>query len=360
VRVGVSSYWFNRGQGVVGRQLRTALDALGNETFVLARPTRETNIRPAFVARDEVWDQEGVTEASAFEIPREELIRWARENRLEAALFDQNYQFDDIAALRAEGVRTYGRFVWEHFTAEHVEPAREAFDAVYSVTACERERYRELGIETPAVPWGVYPDLVRDRPQPRDDGLVKLFYPGGFMSKRKPLEIVLKAFRKAKGDELRLIVKAQVERGVEVVEKASRRDQRIEVIADDLPTDEHLRLFASADACLAPSRWEGLGLHLFEATGLGLPIVTNDDPPMNEVVIDGKNGLLVPGRPSKIRPRSDIPSLDPDRRALTRAIESLRDPGLRERLSAGAIERRGELSWERTLAGLATLLEAGE
>ena len=47
--------------------------------------------------------------------------------------------------------------------------------------------------------------------------------------------------------------------------------------------------------CVAPSRWEGLGLHLYEATALGMPIITNDNPPMNEVVRDGENGLLVPG-----------------------------------------------------------------
>ena len=139
-------------------------------------------------------------------------------------------------------------------------------------------------------------------------------------------------------------MKAQVQRGVDSVRDAARKDKRIEAIAEDLPTDEHLRLFASADACLAPSRWEGLGLHLFEATALGLPIVTNDNPPMNEVVEDGRNGLLVPGKPSKQRPRSDIGSFDPDRRALTKAIERLRDPDLRARLQAGALAKaRGAL-----------------
>ncbi len=223
------------------------------------------------------------------------------------------------------------------------------------MTACEVERYRTLGLETPRVPWGIHPELIRE-PVEGDPDVVRLFFPGGFMSKRKPLEPTLKAFRKAKGADLRLVVKAQVERGVDSVRDAARKDERIEVIAEDLPTDEHLRLFASADACLAPSRWEGLGLHLFEATALGLPIVTNDNPPMNEVVEDGRNGLLVRGRPSKHRPRSDIGSFDPDRRALTKAIESLRDPDLRARLREGAIARREELSWDRTVEALGRLI----
>ncbi len=152
MRVGVSSYWFNRGQGVVGRQLRSALETLGHETFILARPTRETNIKPSFVDDEGVWQQEGVTVASSYVIPGDEMLAWARDNELDVALFDQNYQFDEIGALREAGVRTYGRFVWEHFGAEHVEPARRAFTAVYSVTACEGIAIAPLASRRPACP----------------------------------------------------------------------------------------------------------------------------------------------------------------------------------------------------------------
>src|SRR4051812_3343017 len=69
VRIGIVSYWFNRGQAVVSRQVRSALDSLGHETFVLARPTTDTNIRASFVDRTDVWDQPGITEASAYDIP---------------------------------------------------------------------------------------------------------------------------------------------------------------------------------------------------------------------------------------------------------------------------------------------------
>ena len=55
----------------------------------------------------------------------------------------------------------------------------------------------------------------------------------------------------------------------------------------------------SADVCVAPSRWEGLGLHLYESMALGLPVITNDAPPMNEVIRDGENGLLVASAPPR-------------------------------------------------------------
>jgi glycosyltransferase involved in cell wall biosynthesis len=368
VRIGIVAYWFNRGQGVVARQLRSALDGLGHETFVLARPTRKTNIRPDWIDASGVWAQENVTAGSDYAIPSEEYEAWAAGNEIELALFDQNYQFDEIARLREGGVRTAGRFVWEHFAAEHVEPARRAFDAVYSLTACERERYAAMGIESPRVRFGCHPDLIEagadagDGARASDPGRVPLLFPGGFMSKRKPIAEVIEAFRAADGEELRLVLKAQVDRRLTEARRLARggrrfgrSDKRIEIVSADLPTEEYMALFASSAAILAPSRWEGLGLHLYEATALGIPIVTNDNPPMNEIVVDDMNGLLVPGIADGTA-RSGIPAFRPDVPALTAAIERLRDPDLRQRLREGQRRRREELSWDKTVADLADLI----
>jgi 1,2-diacylglycerol 3-alpha-glucosyltransferase len=362
VRIGIVAYWFNRGQGVVARQLRSALDELGHETHVLARPTRKTNIRPDWIDREGVWAQERITAATDYAIPAAEYEQWAADTGIEVALFDQNYQFDEIATLRESGVRTAGRFVWEHFADEHVEPAQRAFDSVYSMTTCERERYAGMGIESPRVRFGCHPDLIALAREPAAGPTLPLLFPGGFMSKRKPLAEVIEAFRAAEGDELRLVLKAQVERRLTQAKRMARggrrfgrTDPRIEIITADLPTGEYMDLFASSAAIVAPSRWEGLGLHLYEATALGVPIVTNDNPPMNEIVIDGKNGLLVPGIEDG-RARSGIPAYRPDVPALTAAIERLRDPALREELRAGARARREELSWERTKEDLSALV----
>ena len=362
MRVGVSSFWFNRGQAVVGRGLRSALETLGHETFVLARPAKDTAAKPGMLSREDVWDQPGVTEASHYLIPVEEMERWAREHELEAVLFDQNYQFDEIARLREMGVRTYGRFVWEQFSPEHVEGAKRAFDVVYSVIACEQQRYSTLGIESPMVRWGCHPELLEGAAEidaardARDAGEVTFFFPGGYMTKRKPLKPVLEAFSRARGDGFRLVLKAQVERRANAVRRAAKRDPRIEPVFEDMPDAEHKRLFSSADVCLAPSRWEGLGLHLYEATAFGMPTVTNDNPPMNEVVRDGENGLLVRGIEMEEPADSGIPAYDPDPDELTAAIERLADPVVRRQLNAGTRAARERLSWDNTLADLRALL----
>jgi glycosyltransferase involved in cell wall biosynthesis len=380
MRIGIVAYWFNRGQAVVARQIRATLDGLGHETHVLARPTRKTNIKPGWVDTEGVWAQERVTAASDYLISGDEYLAWAERAGVDLVLFDQNYQFDEIARLRESGVRTIGRFVWEHFSDEHVEPAGRAFDRIYSLTACEQERYATLGIETPRVRWGCFPDLVEmaklregsldeggagETGRAAEDfpGDIQFLFPGGFMSKRKPLAATIAAFRATRDPRLRLVLKTQVERQRKQVERMirggsrlGRRDRRVEVITADLPTDEYLRMFAAADVCLAPSRWEGLGLHLFEATALGVPVLTNDNPPMNEVVIDGVNGLLVPGIPDGRAPRSGIPAFAPDVPALTAAMARIADTALGAVLAAGARRRREELSWDVTTADLAALI----
>jgi 1,2-diacylglycerol 3-alpha-glucosyltransferase len=361
MRVGVVTKWFNRGQPVVGRQIRSALDELGHETFVLAKPKKDFGPRPGALDRDDVWDQPGVTEASAFDVPAEEYERWVGENGIEAVFCDQNYQFDELASLRRRGVKTIGRFVWEHFTAEHVDGARDAYDLVYSLTHAEQARYADMGLDTPYVTWGCHPELLEvAREVNRDvgDGVVTYVFPGGFLGRRKPLEPVLEAFEQTTDDRLRLLVKAQVERKqVRPAEEAAQRDSRIVVEVGDKPTHEHLREVASCDVCLAPARWEGLGLPLYEAIAFGMPAITNDAPPMNEPIHDGVNGLLV--RSHQVgTARSGIPALDPDVDALRAAIERLADDETRAELAAGARKVRDEeRDWDETLRGFAGLLD---
>lgn len=357
MRIGIVSLWFNRGQGVVSRQVRSALDTLGHETFVLARPTRASNRRPAYVDHRDVWDQPGVTEASEHDVPRREYEQWAGAHGLDAVFCDQNFQWEELAALRRQGVRTYGRFVWEAFAPGDVAGAQRAYDVVYSLTACEQRRYAVLGIDSPRVAWGCHPELL-EVPVARSEPPVRLFFPGGFMSKRKPTRPLLRAFAAVEDPELRLVVKAQVPRRGRFLAEMAQRDPRIEVTGEDLPAAEHLRRFAACHVCLAPTRWEGLGLHLYEATAFGMPIVTTDIPPMNEVVVHEDNGLLVAPVPSEHQTRSGVPAYDPDRAELVAAIRRMADPTLRARLSEGAERARERLSWSHTVEGFRALLEA--
>jgi 1,2-diacylglycerol 3-alpha-glucosyltransferase len=369
-RVGIVTKWFNRGQPIVGRYMRSAVDSLGHESFVLARPRREQGPRPGALERTGIWDQPGVTEASQFQVPLDEYVAWIEENGIEVLLCDQNYQLAELAALRERGVKVVGRFVWEHFTADHIPEARAAYDTIYSITEAEQARYAKMGLETPRVPWGIHPELLtfapdNDPDNPRsgeeivaasEDRPLRFVFPGGFIGHRKPLEPVVEAFNKVKNPDIRLLVKAQVERDrLDGLSRKVKRDRRIELHLADEEWSTHLRTIASCDVCITPSRWEGLGLPLYEAIAFAQPVITNDDPPMNEVIRDGKNGILVPSEPDGTA-RSGIPARRPDIDAMAKAIEHLADPDLRRELTDGAMRARTKLSWERTTTALGRLI----
>ena len=124
---------------------------------------------------------------------------------------------------------------------------------------------------------------------------------------------------------------------------------------EDEPEEAHRARFSSCDVLLAPSRWEGLGLPLYEATAFGMPIITNDKPPMDEMVLDGRSGVLVASEQNG-EARSGIPAWDPDVAAMTAAIERLGDRAELERMAAGVAELRELRSWDRTVADLAKLV----
>jgi glycosyltransferase involved in cell wall biosynthesis len=377
MNVGIVSVWFNRGQATVARLLRRVLTTLGHRTCVLARPTRPSFVKPRFVAEEDVWAQPDVTRASAYLIPGQEYLDWARANGLEVVFCDQNYQFDEIAALRQGGVRTIGRFVWEDFAEAHVAGARAAYDCVYSVTRCEQSRYRTLGIDSPLVRWGWDPDLA-GWALATPSGPPRFFYPGGFLSPRKPTGAVLAAFRAAAIPSARLIVKCQRtirRRDLVVPESQADLEARegkaflspdelaalradnpgVDFVFDDLPWRSYVDLFAGCHVCICPSRWEGLGLHLYEAVALGLPCLCNRMPPLDEVVVDGVSGVLTACRAIGHR-KNGLPIMEPDVPALASAMRELSDPGRLERLQAGTRARRVELVSDRTVADVGALL----
>lgn len=359
MRVGLVTKWFASGQAVVSRQIRSALDELGHETFIFAKPGKGPRAGVEKVA-DPVWDQPGVTHASDADPSAREYAEWVEANGIETVMCDQNVQFDEIASLRESGVRTIGRFVWESFAPEHAEPAQRAYDVIYSFTRAEQGRYAEMGVDSPYVSWGCHPELLAyaDTPRRAQSGEVWFVFPGGFLGHRKPLEPVLQAFSRVRDERVRLLIKAQVERRklIEPATEAAKRDPRIVLQVADQPTDAHLRELASCDVCLAPARWEGLGLPLYEAIAFGQPAITNDAPPMNEATKDGVNGLLVASHRVG-EAKSGIPALDPDIDELAAAIERLADDEERTRLAEGARRVRDtERRWEATVEGIGALL----
>jgi len=59
-------------------------------------------------------------------------------------------------------------------------------------------------------------------------------------------------------------------------------------------SDHVAKFLASADVFVLPSLWEGLPIALLEAMSAGLPVISTKVEGVEEVIVEGENGLLVP------------------------------------------------------------------
>lgn len=349
MRIGLVSFWFTRGQAFCTRAVRQIFREAGHETFVLARPDK---LKKRF-RDDGIWAEEGVEVASDNAIPRDEYLSWAQRNRIDVCFFDQNEQLDEITALRRSGVRTAGRFVWEKFLAADVPRVREAFDVVYSLTACEHARYASLGLLTPRLRWGCWPELLgREAPPKAPDAPVVFHYPAGYLEIRRAIAPTVRAFVKAKARNARLVVKSTKP----VPEKERIAHPHVAYEHGDVEREEYLQHLASVDVVLSNTRWEGLGLLFYEAIALGKPLICPDFPPMNENVRHGLTGLTVPCS-TRQRAPSGIPAADAKVSALAKAIRQLSDRRVVDEMSrATRTLRDQDYDWERTRADYLWLL----
>jgi D-inositol-3-phosphate glycosyltransferase len=98
--------------------------------------------------------------------------------------------------------------------------------------------------------------------------------------------------------------------------------------------DELVDWYAAATLVCVPSYNESFGLVAVEAQAVGTPVVAAAVGGLTTAVADGRSGVLVTGH-------------DPEDYA--RVFEKVLDtPGLRDRLSVGAVAQAADFSWDRT------------
>ncbi len=191
----------------------------------------------------------------------------------------------------------------------------------------------------------------------RPDDLVRFCVPGSFMGKRKPFPEIVESFVRTADPRLRLLIRGQVDRKAGKLEKAAAGDERVVIELEDRPTDEHLRQFAAATSASRRRAGRASACRSTRRSRSACPSITNDSPPMNEIVLDGVNGICVDSVPWG-EAGSGIPAFDPDFDQLTAAIERLADDAERERLARGRASPargRAQLAAHRSTASAGLL-----
>ena len=198
---------------------------------------------------------------------------------------------------------------WEYGAVprEWVADINDHVDELWVPSEYVRSMYVDSGVDparVAAVPNGVdletfAPDPDRapgpdpaprpDRPPERSD--VRFLFVGGAIW-RKGIDVLLAAWRSAfaERDDVCLVVKdfgadgvyRNADRGALLQYAASGALPRVELIDQELDTDELAALYRSCDVLVQPYRGEGFAMPVLEAMACGLPVITTAGGPTDE------------------------------------------------------------------------------
>jgi len=137
------------------------------------------------------------------------------------------------------------------------------------------------------------------------------------------------------------------------------KEKRLRVITETVPAPG---LYHLGDVYVYPSRLDGIGLTVPEALACGLPVITCDQPPMNEFV-NSSNGRLVPVQ--RLYPRRDgyyWVQCEIDEGMLCREMQYFVDDPTRvlDLKRSARVYAEEKLDWKRNSAGLPEIFGLAE
>lgn len=180
---------------------------------------------------------------------------------------------------------------------------------------------RKLKGEILCHPWPIDTDEVRFRQRKHCKKFVFAYGNGGPFDRKGGL-VVAEAARLA--PDVPLIVYSQVQDGYD---SGKNLDVSWPSTIDFRGSARSIsKIYEEGDVFLLPSRFEGLGLPLFESQAAGMPLITTDGPPMNEA----NPWKLLPCDPRNIELAYDYLSWDVSPQSLVDAMRAALDVNIEE------------------------------
>ncbi|NMC63834.1 MAG: glycosyltransferase family 4 protein [SAR324 cluster bacterium] len=284
MRIGFVSTWFERGAAYVTKQFRSALQAK-NETFIYARGGE------MYAKGDPNWDGPEVTWGlrlfdTSVSIPH--ILKWIDANKIQLVFFNEQHDIEPVLSIKKQRPHVIVGTYVDYYKESTVSDFR-----FYDFLICNTRRHYSVFQWHPQcfyIPWGTDLELfscTRDE----TDRTVRFFHSVG-MSNRKGTEFVIESFIKGKlYKEAKLIIHTQVDisktPGIDISLFSS---YNIEYIHASVPAPG---LYHKGNVYVYPTKLDGLGLTIYEALSCGMPVITTDNAPMNEIV-NNDIGKLIP------------------------------------------------------------------
>lgn len=274
MNIGFVSTWFERGAAYVTKAYINAVNDKHN-IFVYARGGESNAIG------DPNWDLPYVTwglNLRGTKINRRHFSNWVKQNNIDTLFFNEQRDYDILIFLK----KNFPKIKLGAYIDYYKEDEIDKFE-LYDFLICNTKRHYSVFKDHPQcfyVPWGTDIDVFK--PQNTEKNQVTFFHSVG-MSLRKGTDVLLKTFIEKKlYKESKLIIHTQINLEKHFgYAKEELHKYNIEVIEKSVGAPG---LYHLGDVYVYPTTLDGLGLTLYEALACGLPVITTNNPPMNEVV----------------------------------------------------------------------------
>jgi 1,2-diacylglycerol 3-alpha-glucosyltransferase len=348
MNIGIVTTWFERGAAYVSRAYRDALSTR-HQVFIYARAGEK------FPRGDPHWDAPYVTWGKAMpggivtHVDWPDFSAWIERNKIDCLIFNEQHSWEVLWKLREKLDVPFGSYI-DYYTKDTVP-----FFHLYDFLLCNTRRHYQVFKDHPQaiyIPWGTDIDIFK--PAPREQGRKELvfFHSCGLSPDRKGTNFLVRAFSQVHGD-AKMVLHTQVPlKNFPPLQDEVALDARIEVIQAEVGAPG---LYHLGDVYAYPTILEGIGLTVPEALACGLPVITTDEPPMNEFIDENINGRLLPVERHQERgdhyywPES-IPSISALVDALQFYVERKSDIADMQRQARCFAEEH--LDWRKNSAGL--------
>lgn len=225
------------------------------------------------------------------DIDLDDLKKWIDTYNISIILFNEQHFWGPVLFCKSLGLRL-GAYI------DYYLPTTVSFFHVYDFLICNTKRHYSVFSWHPHcfyIPWGTDLSLFKSTTLDRVDAeKIVFFHSAGSSPYRKGTDLVLQAFETMPHQTCRLVIHSQLpeHRYASYLRKLIARlkgSLSLEFIEGTISAPG---LYYKGDIYVYPARLDGIGLTVPEAMACGLPVITADEPPMNEFVPSGCGELV--------------------------------------------------------------------
>lgn len=283
MNIGFVSTWFERGGAYVTKAY-ISLVSDDNNIFIYARGGYKPKSKT-----DKSWYAKNVTygyKMNGTSISKKHIFKWIRNKNLDIIFFNEQMEAGILAEIR----KSFPEIKLGSYIDYYTQRMVPSF-ILYDFLICNTERHLSAFEWHPQafyVPWGT--DINLFKPEAREIDIVTFFHSAG-MSVRKGTKELIEVFTSTDLCQLsKLIIHTQIpistftDQSIDFLEA-----HNVKVIEKTVTAPG---LYHLGDVYVYPTTLDGLGLTMYEALSCGLPVVTTDCAPMNEIIKEDRGRLI--------------------------------------------------------------------